>query len=106
MKNAAGNFVEPNFENLEDAAETGVFDPKKDFQTWLTNSPGKTSWPIAGATFILLAKDKKDSNIRTVKFFDWAFINGDAKAKELIYIPLPKTLKDKVRAYWKANGIQ
>ncbi len=105
MKNAAGNFVEPNFANLEDAAETGVFDPKKDFQAWLTNSPGKNSWPIAGATFILLAKDKKDSNIKTVKFFDWAFTNGDAKAKELVYIPLPKTLKDKVRAYWKANGV-
>jgi phosphate transport system substrate-binding protein len=106
MKNAAGNFVEANFENLEDAAETGVFDPKKDFQAWLTSSPGKNSWPIAGATFILLAKDKKDANMKTVKFFDWTFANGDAKAKELVYIPLPKTLKDKVRAYWKANGLQ
>lgn len=106
MKNAAGNFVEPNFENLENAAETGLFDPKKDFQSWLTNSPGKNSWPIAGATFILLAKDKKEVNMKTVKFFDWAFANGDAKAKELVYIPLPKTLKDKVRAYWKANGVQ
>lgn len=105
LKNRAGNFVEPNFDSFEDAAETGDFDPKKDFYTWLTNTPGKTSWPIAGATFILLAKDKKDSNVRTVKFFDWAFKNGDAKAKELIYVPLPKSLKDKVRAYWKANGL-
>jgi phosphate transport system substrate-binding protein len=105
MKNAAGNFVEATFENLLNAAETGVFDPRKDFQAWLTNSPGKTSWPIAGATFILLAKNKKDSNIKTVKFFDWAYKNGDITAKNLIYIPLPNTLKDKVRAYWKANGI-
>jgi phosphate transport system substrate-binding protein len=105
MKNASGNFVEASFVNLKDAAETGVFDPRKDFQAWLTNSPGKTSWPIAGATFILLAKNKKDSNIRTVKFFDWAYNNGDITAKNLIYIPLPNTLKDKVRAYWKANGI-
>ncbi len=105
LKNAAGTFVEPNFETFEDAAATGSFDPKKDFYVWLTNSPGKTSWPIAGATFILLAKDKKDSNIKTVKFFDWAYKNGDAVAKNLIYIPLPNTLKDKVRAYWKANGI-
>jgi phosphate transport system substrate-binding protein len=106
MKNAAGNFVEPSFETFEDAAETGNFDPKKDFQVWLTNSPGKTSWPIAGATFILLAKDKKEANIRTVKFFDWAYTNGDATAKNLIYIPLPKSLESKVRAYWKANGLQ
>ncbi len=105
LKNAAGAFVEPSFETFEDAAETGSFDPKKDFYVWLTNSPGKTSWPIAGATFILLAKDKKDASMKTAKFFDWAYKNGDATAKNLIYIPLPKTLKDKVRAYWKANGI-
>ncbi len=105
LKNAAGGFVEPNFETFENAAETGSFDPKKDFYVWLTNSPGKTSWPIAGATFILLAKEKKDSNIKVAKFFDWAFKNGANKAKELIYVPLPKTLQDKIRAYWKANGI-
>jgi len=105
LKNPAGNFVAPSFDTFEDAADTADFDAKNHFATWLTNAPGKNSWPIAGATFILLAKEKKDSNIKTVKFYDWAFNNGDAKAKELIYIPLPKSLKDKIRAYWKANGI-
>lgn len=105
LKNPAGNFVAPSFDTFEDAADTADFNAKNHFATWLTNAPGKNSWPIAGATFILLAKEKKDSNMRTVKFFDWAFKNGDAKAKELIYIPLPKSLKDKIRAYWKANGI-
>jgi phosphate transport system substrate-binding protein len=105
LKNAAGNFVEPNFATFENAAETGNFDPKKDFYVWLTSSPGKTSWPIAGATFILLAKDKKDTNKKTIKFFDWAYTNGDGTAKNLIYIPLPKNIKERVRAYWKANGI-
>lgn len=106
LKNAAGSFVEPGFESFEDAAESGDFDPKKDFYLWLTNAPGKGSWPIAGATFILLAKEKTDADKNVVKFFDWAFKNGDNKAKELIYVPLPKSLKDKVRAYWKANGLQ
>jgi phosphate transport system substrate-binding protein len=105
LKNASGAFVEPSFASFEDAAETAAFDPKKDFYLWLTNAPGKQSWPIAGATFILLAKEKKDSNMKVAKFFDWAFKNGDSKAKELIYVPLPKSLKDKVRSYWKANGI-
>ncbi|MDA8077687.1 MAG: hypothetical protein M0Z79_08960, partial [Nitrospiraceae bacterium] len=63
-------------------------------------------WPIAGATFILLAKEKTESNKHVMKFFDWAFKNGDTKAKELVYVPLPKSLKDKIRAYWKANGLQ
>ena len=105
LKNAAGSFVEPSFKTFGDAAETADFDAKKDFYLWLNNSKGKDAWPIAGATFILLAKEKKDANMKTVKFFDWAFTNGDAKAKELVYIPLPKSLKDKVKAYWKANGI-
>lgn len=105
LRNPAGSFVEPSFETFEDAAATADFNAKNHFATWLTNAPGKNSWPIAGATFILLAKEKKDSNIKTVRFFDWALNNGDAKAKELIYVPLPKSLKDKIRAYWKANGI-
>jgi len=106
LKNKAGSFVEPGFESFEDAAETGEFDAKKDFFLWLTNAPGKNSWPIAGATFILLAKEKTVSNKNVVKFFDWAFKNGDNKAKELIYVPLPKSLKEKVRGYWKTNGLQ
>ncbi len=106
LKNAAGNFIEPSFESFEDAAESGAFDGKKDFFLWLTNAPGKKSWPIAGATFILLAKEKADSNKKVVKFFDWSFKNGDNKAKELVYVPLPKGLKEKVRGYWKANGLQ
>ncbi|MBI5632396.1 MAG: phosphate ABC transporter substrate-binding protein PstS [Nitrospirae bacterium] len=106
LKNKAGNFVEPGFASFEDAAETGDFDVKKDFYLWLTNAPGKGSWPIAGATFILLAKEKTDSNKNVVKFFDWAFKNGDNKARELVYVPLPKSLKEKIKTYWKANGLQ
>ena len=105
LKNAAGNFVAPGFESFEDAAGSGDFDPKKDFYLWLTNAPGKGSWPIAGATFILLAKEKTDANKSVVKFFDWAFKNGAAKAKELVYVPLPKSLEDKIMAYWKEKGV-
>jgi phosphate transport system substrate-binding protein len=105
LKNKAGNFVAPSFEAFEDAAASGDFDPKKDFYVWLNNTPGKNAWPIAGATFILLAKEKKDPNMKVVKFFEWAFKNGDSKAKELIYVPLPKPLKDKIMAYWKANSL-
>lgn len=105
LKNKAGNFVSPSFDTFQDAAATADFNAKTHFATWLTNAPGKNSWPISGATFILLAREKKDANIKTVRFFDWAFKNGDAKARELIYVPLPKSLKDKIRAYWKEKGI-
>jgi phosphate transport system substrate-binding protein len=106
LKNRAGTFVEPSFESFEDAAATASFDPAKHFYLWLNNAPGKKSWPIAGATFILLAREKKDSNMQVVKFYDWAFKNGDNKAKELVYVPLPKSLKAKVVGYWKSNSIQ
>lgn len=105
LKNKAGVFVEPGFDTFQDAAKTGAFDAKKDFHLWLTNAPGKNAWPIAGATFILLAKEKTDANKKVVAFFDWAFKNGDAKAKELVYVPLPQSLKDKVKGYWKAKGL-
>jgi len=106
LKNHAGTFVEPSFESFEDAAATASFDPGKHFYLWLNDAPGKKAWPIAGATFILLAKEKKDSNMKVVKFYDWAFKNGDNKAKELIYVPLPQSLKSKIEGYWKSNGIQ
>ena len=106
LKNSADTFVKPTSETFENAAATGSFDPKNDFYYMLTNAPGKNAWPIAGATFILLAKEKKNSNVKVVKFYDWAFKNGAMKAKELVYVPLPKALQDQVRAYWKSNGIQ
>jgi phosphate transport system substrate-binding protein len=105
LKNSAGNYIDPSFESFEDAADTGDFDANKGFYLWLTNAPGKGSWPIAGATFILLAKEKTDVNRDVVKFYDWALKNGDAKAKELVYVPLPKSLKEKIRTYWKEKGI-
>ncbi len=106
LKNPAGKVLAPSFEVFKEAAATANFDPKKHFDLWLVNAPGKNAWPIAGATFILLAKDKMDSSRKTVKFYDWSFKNGDSKAEELIYVPLPKTLKDKIRAYWKQNGLE
>jgi phosphate transport system substrate-binding protein len=105
LKNHAGHFVAPSFESFEDAAASASFEPKKDFYLWLNDAPGKKSWPIAGATFILLGKEKNDSNAKVTKFYNWAFMNGDKKAEELIYVPLPKSLKDKIRAYWKSHGI-
>jgi phosphate transport system substrate-binding protein len=105
LKNPAGNFVSPKFETFEDAAATGNFDPQKDFYLWLVNAPGKNAWPIAGATFILLAKDKMSSSKNTVKFYDWSFKHGNETAEKLIYIPLPDSLKNKIRAYWKDHGL-
>ncbi len=105
LKNPAGNFVEPGFESFKEAASSARFEPEKHFYLWLVNAPGRNAWPIAGATFILLAREKTESNIKTVRFFDWAYRTGDEVAKRLVYVPLPQNLKDKIREYWRKNGI-
>ena len=71
----------------------------------LTDQPGKEAWPISGATFILMYKlqDKPASAANVLKFFDWAFANGDKMADDLEYVPLPAAVKDLVRKSWATS---
>ena len=105
IKNKAGQFVKPSFSTFKSAAKYAKWDSSKGYYMWLVNEPGKDSWPIAGATFILLPKEKKEMDKKVVKFFDWSFKNGDSIAKRLVYVPLPASLKNSIRQYWKQNGI-
>jgi len=105
LKNPAGNFVAPSIETFKAAGATANFDPKKHFYLWMVNAPGKNAWPIAGASFILLAREKTESNKKVNKFYKWAFENGDKIAVKLDYVPLPKQLKQKIYNYWKEKGI-
>ncbi len=105
LQNMAGYFVNPSFYAFKSAAAYAKWDKKKGYYLWLVNANGKKTWPIAGATFILLPIEKKESNKKVIEFFDWSFKNGDKIAEKLIYVPLPKSLKDDIRNYWKANGI-
>jgi phosphate transport system substrate-binding protein len=100
LQNAAGNYVAPDDENFK-AAAAGA-DWAKSFNQVLTNQPGKDAWPISGATFIMMHKvqDKPGQAASALKFFDWAFKNGDKMASELEYVPLPDTLKAIVRKQW------
>ena len=105
LENKNGYFVDPSFEAFKDAAAGAKWNPDEGYYLWLVNAPGDGSWPIAGASFILLGKEKPAANKRVVKFYDWSFKNGDAVAEKLIYVPLPESLKDSIRSYWKRNGI-
>ncbi len=105
LENKNGHFVDPSFEAFKDAAAGTKWNPNEGYYLWLVNAPGDGSWPIAGASFILLGKEKSESNRKVVKFYDWSFKNGDAIAEKLIYVPLPESLKDSIRSYWKRNGI-
>ncbi len=105
IQNREGNFVKPSVETFQAAASGAKWDPEKDFYEVLTWQKGKKAYPIAGATFILLAKDyPKERNKKVVKFFDWAFRKGDEVALRLHYVPLPEEVKEKIREYWRENG--
>lgn len=100
LQNSAGNFVAPN-ENSFKAAAAGA-DWSKSFYQILTNQPGKDSWPITSATFILMHKsqDKPAQAVTTLKFFDWAYKSGDATAVGLDYVPMPDSVKAQVLKAW------
>ncbi|MEZ0343869.1 MAG: phosphate ABC transporter substrate-binding protein PstS [Caldimicrobium sp.] len=105
LKNKSGKVVSPSAESFKEAAKTSDLTAEKHFYAWMTNARGEGAWPIVGATYILLAKEKTEINKEVVKFFDWAYTKGDKRALELHYVPLPDEVKAKVRDYWKANGI-
>jgi phosphate transport system substrate-binding protein len=100
MQNSAGNFITPD-DTAFKAAAAGA-DWAKSFYQILTNQPGKDAWPITGATFILMhkAQDKPAQATASLKFFDWAFKNGDKVADDLDYVPMPDGVKAMVTKSW------
>ncbi len=100
MQNAAGNFIKPEDDTFK-AAAAGA-DWNKSFYQILTNQPGKDAWPISGATFILmhLKQDKPANATETLKFFSWAYKNGDATAAALDYVPMPKNVIATIEKSW------
>ena len=100
--NKAGRKVDPSLESFTAAAANAKWDRGQDYFIWLVDEEGPDSWPIAAATFILIRRDKPEAVAEVTKFFDWCLANGDADARSLQYVPLPASLKDDIRGYWKA----
>ncbi|MDB5966860.1 MAG: phosphate transporter substrate-binding protein PhoT family [Polaromonas sp.] len=100
LKNAAGNFVSPEDTAFKAAAAGAEW--SKSFYQILTEQPGKDSWPITGATFILMQKvqDKPAQAGASLKFFEWAYKNGDKVADDLDYVPMPAAVKTIVEKSW------
>ncbi len=103
MKNREGKFVEPNAASFKAAAAGAHWDKAPGFYEILTDEPGKDSWPISGATFILMHKtqDKPETAAEVLKFFDWAYAKGDQMAESLDYIPMPDKVVNLIRDAWK-----
>lgn len=100
IRNAAGNFVSPD-DTAFAAAAVGA-DWTKSFYQILTDQAGKDAWPITGATFILMQKvqDKPAQATAVLKFFEWAYKNGDKNADELDYVTMPANVKAAIEKSW------
>ena len=105
LQNQAGEFVLPNDLTFKAAAASAKWDKAPGFYEILTNQAGKDSWPMTGASFILMhrAQEKPDNAKQVLSFFDWAFKNGGKMAEELDYVPLPDSLVKLVQTEWKSR---
>jgi phosphate transport system substrate-binding protein len=103
MRNRDGAFVAPDIKTFQAAAIGADWNSAPGFGVLLTNQPGKDSWPITGATFILMHKKQQDAQKakQVVDFFDWAYRNGSQMAEQLHYVPMPGTVANSVQQLWK-----
>jgi phosphate transport system substrate-binding protein len=105
LKNKDGNFVEPDDKTFGAAATHAEWAKAPGYYEILTNQPGKESWPITAASFILMQKvqDKPENGKSVLEFFNWAFKNGSKDALALDYIPMPESVVKMIEADWKTN---
>ena len=103
VQNKAGNFPVPDDSSFQAAAAAADWSSAPGFGISLNNQPAAQAWPIVSATFILMYAKPADpaKSTAALKFFDWAFTNGDKLALDLEYVPMPAPVKAQVRAYWK-----
>ena len=102
MINKDGKTVAPNSASFQAAAASVDWEKVPGFYVILTDEPGAGSWPIAGATFILIHKQPQNSAAanEALKFFQWALKNGDQMAADLDFVAFPDPVKQKITASW------
>jgi phosphate transport system substrate-binding protein len=102
MINREAKTVSPVAAAFAAAASGANWDLANGFGTILTDQPGAETWPIAGATFILVHKQPANAaaTMEALKFFQWAFKNGDQMAADLDFVAFPEDVKQKVVSSW------
>lgn len=105
MINKAGKAVEPTSEAFQAAAANADWKSQPGYGVILANQPDDKSWPMTAATWILVYKKPADAKAtaEALKFFAWAYKNGDKMAEELHYVPMPEKVVKDVEAYWKSE---
>ena len=105
IQNKAGTFVQPDDLTFAAAAANGDWSKAPGFFLVLTDQPGKDSWPMTGASFIIMYKNPSDpaKAADVLKFFDWALKKGGKMAEELEYVPIPAPVVKLIQESWKQN---
>ncbi|MCE9632929.1 MAG: substrate-binding domain-containing protein, partial [Methylophilales bacterium] len=105
VQNKEGEYVKPGFAGFQAAARYAEWDKAPGFYEILTNEAGKDSYPISGATFILMHKvqDNPAMAKEVLKFFNFAYTEGDKMADSLDYVPMPDTVVKLIQNHWKTN---
>jgi len=105
MLNKAGKTVEPTSESFQAAAANADWKSQPGYGVILANQPGDASWPMTAATWILMYKDPQDkaASAEALKFFGWAYKNGDKMAEELHYVPMPANVVADIEKTWAAE---
>jgi phosphate transport system substrate-binding protein len=101
MVNQARKEVEPTMGSFQSAAANADLGKAEDFCVILTDQPGKDSWPITAATYVLMQKDGAPvKNEAVLRFMHWALTEGRSEAKSLDYVPLPGKVVSEIEDYW------
>ena len=105
LQNREGAFLQPDDAAFKAAAASADWAKAPGFGVVLTDQPGKASWPITGASYIIMYKAQADAakGKEVLKFFDWAYREGDAAAADLDYVPMPDAVTKLVQDAWRAN---
>jgi len=103
LRNAAGKFVTPSAQAFQAAAANADWANAPGFYQVLTDQAGAASWPITGASFILMHLQSHDRNTAAaLKFFDWAYHHGQQLAEQLDYVPIPAKVAALVESKWSS----
>ncbi len=102
MINKDGKAVEANGQTVQAAAANADWEHSDGFYLIITDQPGTNAWPISASTFILMPKEVPDAAAaqEALKFFKWAYANGDKMAADLDYVPMPANVKALAQSKW------
>ena len=105
LGNRAGKYLDPDSSSFQAAAANADWKHAKGFYMVLTDQPGANSWPITGASFILVYKqqNKPERGRAVLKFFDWAYHHGQKMAAKLDYVPIPASVVKLVEQTWRES---